>query len=95
MEPDNNTSKSIRLKRLLYQSNHRGCKETDMILGEFAKVHLKDFTEEEIDLYEKFINESDYDIYAWLTNSKDLPEKYDNYLINMIKAFNLPKALRD
>lgn len=76
-------------KRLIYQSCHRGCKETDILLGEFAKIHLGNFTDTELDLYEKFINESDYNIFAWLTNSEELPEKYNNNIINMLINFHL------
>ena len=62
-----------RLKRLLYQSLHRGCKETDMILGNFATKYLHSFTDEEIDLYEAFINEKDWDIYAWIIGRIPIP----------------------
>ena len=33
-------NKEILIKRLQYQSWHRGCKETDIILGDFAKSEL-------------------------------------------------------
>lgn len=73
-----------RRKRLLYQSLHRGCKETDMILGNFATKYLHTFSEEEIDLYEKFINEKDWDIYAWVVGSQELPPEQNNKVVQMI-----------
>jgi antitoxin CptB len=76
--------KEIRLKRLLYQSLHRGCKETDMILGNFANKHLMKLSDTEIDLYENFINEKDWDIYAWVIGAQNLPEKHDNDVVKMI-----------
>ena len=33
-----------RRKRLLYQSAHRGTKESDLLLGAFAAAHLDAFT---------------------------------------------------
>jgi len=71
-------------KRLLYQSIHRGCKETDTILGNFAIKYLDKLTDEEIDLYENFINEKDWDIYAWIINPKELPKEHDNKVVRMI-----------
>lgn len=73
-----------RLKRLLYQSNHRGCKETDMILGNFANKYLTKLTDEEIDMYENFMNEKDWDIYAWIVGSIPLPKEHDNKVVKMI-----------
>ena len=73
-----------RRKRLLYQSLHRGCKETDMILGNFAIAHLDKLSDDEIDLYENFINEKDWDIYAWVIGSQELPKEHDNKIVRMI-----------
>ncbi len=74
----------IRRKRLLYQSLHRGCKETDMILGNFAQKYLETLSDAEIDLYENFINEKDWDIYAWVNGTGDLPKEHDNKVVRMI-----------
>lgn len=73
-----------RRKRLLYQSLHRGCKETDMILGNFATKYLEKLSDEEIDLYEKFLNETDWDIYAWVVGSQNLPAEHHNKVVEMI-----------
>ena len=73
-----------RRKRLLYQSLHRGCKETDMILGNFSQKHLEQLSDAEIDLYENFINEKDWDIYAWVTGTQALPKEHDNKVVRMI-----------
>ena len=74
----------IRLKRLLYQSNHRGCKETDMILGSFASNHLHKLEGAEIDMYENFMDEKDWDIYAWIIGTLPLPKEHDNKVVRMI-----------
>ncbi len=73
-----------RRKRLLYQSLHRGCKETDMILGNFATKYLEKLSDAEIDLYENFINEKDWDIYAWVVGSLELPPEHRNKIVEMI-----------
>ena len=77
----------IRIKKLIYQSWHRGCKETDILLGLYAKSNLEDLTDSELDLYEKFITEDDWDIYAWFVGKLESPSEY-LALIEKIKQFN-------
>ncbi len=76
-----------RKKKLIYRSWHRGCKETDLILGDFAKEALMAFDEAQVELYEEFLEENDWDIYAWLTGSKPTPKEYNNWLIEQIREF--------
>ncbi len=77
-------SQNNRIKRLIYQSTHRGCKETDLLLGDFAVAHLANLSEQEVDLYEQFILENDWDIYAWLTGTSPLPPHYNVPFIKQI-----------
>jgi len=37
----------IRKRRLLYQANHRGSYEADLLIGRFVKYHISDMSEEE------------------------------------------------
>ncbi len=76
---------SDRLKRLYYLSTHRGCKETDFILGRFADKTLPHLTDAEYDLYDALLQENDWDIYGWVTNTIPIPEKYNHSLITKIK----------
>jgi len=82
-----------RKKRLLYQSFHRGCKETDAILGNFARKYLDEFNDEELDLYESFISEDDWDIYAWLTGSLPFPKEHDNEITRLLRDFDFSGSL--
>ncbi len=75
----------IKKKRLIYQSLHRGCKEVDYILAKFAPC-INELSQEELNLYEEFISEDDWDIYAYLTDNKETPKKYSNPLILKLKA---------
>ena len=73
---NNANNAEIRLKRLQYQSWHRGCKETDLILGWFADEKLGKMSEQQLDIYEKFLNENDTDIWDWLVK-KEVPNNSD------------------
>ena len=73
------------IKRLLYRSCNRGCKETDVLLGRFAMAQLASLNIEELEEYERFIEESDADIFAWLTEKQLPPECYRGGVIEKIK----------
>ncbi len=55
-------------KKLIYQSNHRGCKELDYVLGRFAT--LENFAQMELEmliLYTEMLELNDWDLYNMLT----------------------------
>lgn len=77
----------IRRRRLYYRSWHRGCKETDVILGHFADTALSALPEESLDLYEELLEEQDLDIWNWLIGASPLKGgKYDSLLPILKKA---------
>lgn len=77
---------NLRRRRLYYRSWHRGCKETDVILGSFADSSLPDLPDSQLDLYEELLEEQDLDIWNWLTGAAALQGgKYDS-LLPILKA---------
>lgn len=74
-------------KLVLYRSIHRGCKETDFLIGEFAKKNIEKFEVEKLKLFKSLIEEDDLLIYDWILSKKSFPEKYDA-LINEMRAFH-------
>lgn len=67
-----------RLKRLQYQSWYRGCKETDLLLGAFAREKLPQMPPEALDAFERLLGENDVDIFRWLTDQATPPEPIAN-----------------
>jgi len=67
------------LKRLRYRSWHRGCKETDLILGRFADDKLADLAPAQLSVYEKLLDENDADIWDWISG-KEAPKEYTELL---------------
>ena len=65
-----------RIKRLIYQSWYRGCKETDILLGEFAKSELRALDDDGLDSFEALLAEQDVDIYHWLTGQSEVPPHF-------------------
>lgn len=83
IEPIQRTGETIDVKRarLVYQSRKRGILESDLLLSRFAKKYLNTFSDEELDEYDKLLDEPDWDIYYWATKNYDvtpLPEKWKN-----------------
>lgn len=71
-----------RLKRLRYRSWHRGCKETDLVLGVFADTHLPMLDAPMVEIYERLLDENDADIWQWLT-AHGAPAEYAPLLAMM------------
>lgn len=76
------------LKQLLYRSTHRGCKEMDSILGEFAKHNLDSLSEEELILYGKLLDVEDSYIYDWVSGRLNPPDEYNNSLLAKVIDFS-------
>ena len=68
----------IRLKKILYRSWYRGCKETDKILGGYVKKHIDNLSEKQIDELEEILDLQDVDIYNWLSGKEEIPEELES-----------------
>lgn len=79
--------KDLFLKSLIYRSTHRGCKETDILVGKFAEAKISNFNQSELQLFENFILEDDAEIYDWILAKSPYPDKY-SHLIGQIKQFH-------
>ncbi|EAR49437.1 TPR repeat family protein [Oceanicola granulosus HTCC2516] len=62
-----------RLKRLRMRSMRRGMKEMDLLLMAFADARLAGLSGSELDAYERLLEESDQDLYAWISGAAPVP----------------------
>ena len=76
-----------RIKKLSYQSWHRGTRELELILGGFADQHLSTFTEQELDEYQSILEKNDMDLWDWITGRVEIPSQYFNLILKMICKF--------
>ena len=81
-----------RRKRLLYQSEHRGTKESDLLLGAFARTHLKDFSAVQLALYAALLEESDNDLFDWVSGRAAPPAERMSDVLRLLLAFRYPGA---
>ncbi|MCB6178841.1 succinate dehydrogenase assembly factor 2 [Rhodobacter sp. Har01] len=63
-----------RLKRMAMRSWRRGTKEMDLVLGPWADAHLAAMTLEELDLFDRLLQENDQDLMAWTMGSAVPPD---------------------
>lgn len=74
------------LKRLTYRSWHRGCKETDLVLGTYCARNLAQLSDSHMQLFEAFLDEDDAEIWAWLTEKTPCPKAEYAPLLSDLRA---------
>ncbi len=72
-------------KQLIYRSVHRGCKETDFLIGEFAKAKLDEVSD--LENFNRFIEEDDMLIYDWILNKVEVDSQYRE-IVEQIRQFH-------
>lgn len=78
---------SIKRKRLIFRSWHRGTREIDLLLGTFADAHIPRFNEVQLAAYERFLKNSDPDIFNWITGQEPVPPAEDNDVVALMLKF--------
>ena len=85
-------STEIRVRRLVYQASYTGMKETDLLLGQFAKKYLPNLTDEQLDMFEALLEAGDPSIFAWVRGDEQVPAEFDGPVLDMIKDFHINRA---
>ncbi len=80
-------------KKLLYRSCNRGCKENDLILGNFVVNNINNLTTHELHLLYNFLDEQDNDIFKWITGQQIIPDTLQNSLMIKIIHYNKMKKI--
>ena len=65
-----------RLRRLKFRAWHRGTREADYMIGCFFDRYHTGWSEAEIDLFERMVEEDDVDIMAWALGTQSVPAEY-------------------
>ncbi|OYR15180.1 FAD assembly factor SdhE [Brucella thiophenivorans] len=77
----------VRRRKLLFRAWHRGMREMDLILGQYADRYLPAFTDAEVDEFEQILEVLDRDLLKWVTGESPTPEEHDTPLFRDIIAF--------
>ncbi len=77
-----------RRKRLLFRAQHCGMKENDILLGGFAEAEIQALSDQDLDDFEALLDQSDNDVYIWVSGSQAPPDDFQTPLLCLIKKFN-------
>jgi len=76
-----------RQKKLLFRAWHRGTREADLLMGRFAEALVPQAHEDELATFEKLLQETDPDIYDWVTGRLPVPANDLGPMIQKLKDF--------
>jgi antitoxin CptB len=74
-----------RVKRARLRAWRRGFREADLILGPFADARVESMTEQELTSFERLLEESDHDLYAWIVGGAAPPAELDDGVLAALK----------
>ena len=76
-----------RRRKLQYRSDYTGTRETDLLLGSFARRHLANLSERQLDEYEALLEIEDPRLFKWISGMEEPPERYRNDVFQMIREY--------
>lgn len=82
-----------RRRRILFRAWHRGTREMDLIMGQFADAWLGELTEAELDQFEALIAAPDRELYAWITGEEAAPRECATTLFDRLRDFHLQRTI--
>lgn len=89
------TELSPRLARLKFRAWHRGTREADYMIGCYFDRFHSEWSEEDIALFERMIDEEDVDIMGWALGTLSIPEEYQGPLVDRMMKLDYVEIPRD
>jgi len=80
-----------KIKKLSYQSWHRGTRELDFILGQFSDKYLSTFSEKELDEYALILEKNDLDLWDWITGRAPVLSQHSGLILQKVCEFHCTK----
>ena len=84
----------LRLKRLRFRASHRGTREADLLVGSYFDRHHRDWSEADIDWFERLLEEQDVDILAWAFGTSPPPERFAGEMMDCLRKLNYLKTVQ-
>lgn len=75
-----------RRRRILFRCWHRGIREMDLVLGQFAEAEIATLSDTELDELERIMEEEDNDLVKWVTGALETPDHIKGALFTRIAA---------
>lgn len=77
-----------RRRKILFRAWHRGIREMDLLMGQFADAEIGTLSESELDDFEALIEVPDRDLFSWITGTEETPSNYNTALFRRLKVFH-------
>ena len=78
-----------RRRRILFRAWHRGMREMDLILGNFASAEIETLSDAELADFEELLEPEDQKVFSWVSGTEPIPPEFDTPLFAKICAFHL------
>ncbi len=78
----------VRRRRILFRAWHRGTREMDLMMGQFADASLRELSEDDLADLEALMEVPDRDVFSWLSGELALPGNYDTPVFHKVRAFH-------
>jgi antitoxin CptB len=75
-----------RRRRLVFRAQHRGTKETDILIGGFVARHIRSLSDAHVTALEEILELWDVDLADWLSGRRPIPPEHDHPLLRRIMA---------
>lgn len=76
----------VRRKRACFRAWHRGTRELDLIMGRFADREIGSLDGDDLDRFERLMEEPEGDLYAWVTGLAPPPAEFDTPLLRRLRG---------
>jgi antitoxin CptB len=80
------TELDSRRRRLVFRAQHRGTKETDILIGGFVARHIATLSDADVAALEDILELWDVDLADWLSGRRPIPPEHDTPLLRRIQA---------
>ena len=77
------------IKKILYRSKYRGTKQMDLLLNNFVKKYINDFSIEELKQLHDLLNFDDDSLFKWYLNKKGEIKIPNNKVSKLLKNFKI------
>lgn len=82
-----NQGLDARRKRILFRSLRRGTKESDLVIGGFARVALPGLDAAQLDALEALLDRPDPELLGWAIGLHPVPAEFDTDVMAMLRAY--------
>ena len=65
-----------RLGKISYRLKYRSTREMDIIFRQFWEIFKDNCTEEDLEIFEKLVDEDDFYLYRWISGATQAPQEY-------------------